>query len=117
MKWMSWIAAVLAALASVRAQRPEFHKQRVTFPHGNMTLVGFLYRPDGPGPFPALIWNHGSEKNPGTSPEFDAVAEAFVPAGFIVFAPMRRGHGLSEGEYIADTLERERQAHGPASAN
>jgi carboxymethylenebutenolidase len=111
------VAVALVALAPLGAQESNLHKERVTFPHGNLTLVGFLFRPNGPGPFPAIIWNHGSEKNPGTSPEFDAVAQAFVPAGFVVFAPMRRGHGLSEGPYIGDTLARERQAHGPAVAN
>ena len=42
---------------------------------------------------------------------------AFVPAGFVVFAPMRRGHGLSQGEYIRDTIARERQARGADAAN
>jgi len=68
----------------------------------SLTLVGFLFKPDGAGPFPALVWNHGSERNPGTMRQFDAVASIFVPAGFVVFAPMRRGHGDSEGPYIMD---------------
>ncbi len=112
------IAVALVALVPFGAQESNLHKERVTFRHGGLNLVGFLFLPNGPGPFPAIIWNHGSEKNPGTSPEFDAVAEAFVPAGFVVFAPMRRGHRASlEGPYIGDTLERERQAHGPTGAN
>src|SRR5262245_8782516 len=117
MKRIVSIAIALVVLTRLHAQAPDLHKQRVTFPHGPLTLVGFLYRPDGPGPFPAIIWNHGSERNPGTSPQFDSVAHVFVPAGFVVFAPMRRGHGLSEGQYIVETLENERQAHGRAAAN
>ena len=117
MKWLLSVAIALVALTPLSAQVSNLHKERVTFPNGSLTLVGFLFHPDGPGPFPAIIWNHGSEKNPGTSPEFDAVAQAFVPAGFVVFAPMRRGHGFSEGEYIGVTLERERQMHGGAMAN
>jgi poly(3-hydroxybutyrate) depolymerase len=97
-------ALALVVGAALGAQIPDLHKQRVTFPHGSLTLVGFLFRPAGAGPFPAIIWNHGSEKNPGTGPEFDAVAAAFVPAGFVVFAPMRRGHGLSEDESLAMRL-------------
>ena len=91
-------------------------KQRVTFRSGSLTLVGFLFKPAGNGPFPAVIWNHGSEKNPGTSPQFDSVAAIFVPAGYVVFAPMRRGHGLSEGPYLPDQTEAERKAHGPVAA-
>ena len=78
-------------------------KERVTFKSGSLTLVGFLFRPDGPGPLPALVWN-GSEKNPGTMRQFDAVASIFVPAGYVVFAPMRRGHGDSDGPHIMDQL-------------
>jgi len=89
-------------LAPAIAQTPSaaFSKERVTFKSGSLTLVGFLFKPDGAGPFPALVWNHGSERSPGTMRQFDAVAAIFVPAGYVVFAPMRRGHGDSEGPYI-----------------
>lgn len=74
-----------------------FSKERVIFKSDTLTLVGFLFKPDGLGPFPALIWNHGSEQSPGTARQFDAVVAIFVPAGYVVFAPMRRGHGDSRG--------------------
>jgi dienelactone hydrolase len=109
----AWVAIALQAAPPA----VDLHKQRVTFQHGALTLVGFVFHPDGPGPFPALLWNHGSEKNPGTGLQFDEIAKAFVPAGFVVFAPMRRGHGLSEGEYIRDTIATARAAHGAAAAN
>jgi len=32
----------------------------VSFPNGQAILKGFLYKPDGPGAFPAVIYNHGS---------------------------------------------------------
>jgi dienelactone hydrolase len=90
------------------AQTPpaSLSKERVTFKSGSLSLVGFLFKPDGPGPFPALVWNHGSEQSPGTMRQFDTVATIFVPAGYVVFAPMRRGHGDSEGPYIMDQLRR-----------
>jgi carboxymethylenebutenolidase len=78
--------------------------KRVTFESGGLTLVGFLYQPEGDGRWPALIWNHGSEKDPGAGPQFDSVASAFVPAGYVVFAPERRGHGESPGDYVVDRL-------------
>ena len=43
-------------------------KQRVTFKSGSLTLVGYLFKPAGRGPFPAVLWNHGSERNPGGGP-------------------------------------------------
>ena len=82
-------AVALFGLAPRNAQGQLFNKQRVTYQNGDLTLVGFVYKPDGPGPFPTVIWNHGSEKNPGGGPQFDSVAAVFVPAGYAVFAPTR----------------------------
>jgi len=65
-------------------------------------LAGYLYQPEGTGPWPALVWNHGSERNPGKGPQFDSIASEFVPAGYVVFALERRGHGESGGDYIVD---------------
>lgn len=102
--------AVVAGLAAAcfgtaaGAQRPLIDQQRITFKSGSLTLVGYVYRPAGAGPFPTVIWNHGSEANPGAR-QFDAVANIFVPAGYAVFAPVRRGQGGSEGRYIRDALD------------
>ena len=87
-----------------------YSKERVTFKSDGFTLVGVVFKPEGPGPFPGLVWNHGSEKDPDAGPQFDAVAAIFVPAGYAVFAPVRRGHGDSEGPYIEQELQRQRGA-------
>ena len=105
-----------ATLHSATAQAPFFHKQRVTYSSGPLTLVGFVYHPDRPGPFPTVIWNHGSEHNPGAGPQFDSVAAMFVPAGYAVFAPMRRGHGYSEGQWIQDAIHATMATQGEAAA-
>src|SRR4030095_8276148 len=47
------------------------------FKSGNLTLVGPL-QAEQTGAVPALIWNHGSEKDPGSAPQFDAVAAVFA---------------------------------------
>ena len=111
----------VAVATHVRAQPassspPAISKQRVTFKSGDLTLVGFLFRPAGPGPFPAVVWNHGSEPNPGGGPQFDSVAAIFVPAGYVVFAPERRGHGKSEGTYIQNEITRTRLSDGEGAA-
>jgi len=118
----AWALASLIVVASwhpapstAQTQSAAISKERVTFKSGSLTLVGFLFKPDGAGPFPALVWNHGSERSPGTMRQFDAVAAIFVPAGYVVFAPMRRGHGDSEGPYIMDQLRRGHDQHASAS--
>jgi dienelactone hydrolase len=102
------VALGLGLACPARAQnapQAAYVKERVAFKSGELRLAGFLFRPEGPGPFPGLLWNHGSEPNPGAGPQFDAVASIFVPAGYVVFAPMRRGHGESEGLYIERALQ------------
>lgn len=96
--------------------KTDITKERVTFKSGDLTLVGFLFKPRKQGTFPAIIWNHGSEQKPSAA-QFDGVAAIFVPAGYVVFAPLRRGHGESEGPYISDQVEAERKAKGKDAAD
>ena len=108
--------ASLVAAGAAGAPSAPFHEQRVTYASGAHTLVGYVYKPDGDGPFPTLVWNHGSEQDPASAPQFDSVAAAFVPAGYVVVAPVRRGHGASQGEYIQDRIRATFQREGPAAA-
>lgn len=109
------VMATSSVALAVRAQSPLYGKRHVTFKNGDLTLAGYLYMPAGSGPFPAILWNHGSEPDPGGGPQFDSVAAIFVPAGFAVFAPMRRGHSDSQGEYIRQSTQNEIAAHGNAA--
>ena len=62
-----------------------------------------LFRPDGDGPFPLVIINHG--KAPG-NPRFQErarytlISEEFVKRGYLVALPMRRGFSKSGGGYV-----------------
>jgi dienelactone hydrolase len=74
----------------------------VTFPAADgAQLHGFIYLPPGAGPFPAVLWNHGSEKWPGWQP---GLAAFYTANGFAFFIPHRRGQGRSSdtGAYIMD---------------
>jgi dipeptidyl aminopeptidase/acylaminoacyl peptidase len=86
--------------------------QHVTFKNGDLTLEGYVFKPQGDGPFPLLVWNHGSEQDPKPEGQFASIAAIYVPAGYVVFAPVRRGHGKSEGEYITDQVRAESQKNG-----
>jgi dienelactone hydrolase len=79
----------------------EFRKQAksVTFESNGLTLHGWLYKPPGDGPFPAIIWNHGSEKDPVAHPE---LGQFYTGLGMVTFLPVRRGHLPSPGGYIVD---------------
>jgi dienelactone hydrolase len=58
---------------------------------------GFLYHPEGPGPFPVVVWNHGAEQLPGWRPE---LAQFYLAHGWAFFVPHRSGHGRSPGAWI-----------------
>jgi len=76
--------------------------EEVVFHSGKLELHGFLWRPNGPGPFPAVLWNHGSEKLPGSQPH---LAEFYTSHFYVFFVPHRRGQGRSPGAYMQDLVE------------
>jgi dienelactone hydrolase len=85
-----------------RHEEPPAAAQLVAFPAADgAQLHGYLYLPKGAGPFPAVLWNHGSEKWPGWQP---GLAAFYTANGFAFFIPHRRGQGRSSdaGPYIGD---------------
>ena len=77
----------------------------VTIDGETVKLAVVTYKPAGPGPFPLLIFHHGSTGR-GTDPSLFSrpndprpIAEWFTPRGWAVVAPSRRGRGGSEGLY------------------
>jgi carboxymethylenebutenolidase len=104
-------AVFLLSAGFVAAQEtPPENAKLVSFTSSGATLYGFLYVPEGKGPFPAVLWNHGSERRPGWQPE---LASFYNSHGFVFFLPHRRGQGKSPGEYIMDEI---RGGGGPTAA-
>ena len=90
----------------------------VSFQSGNLTLYGVLYKPEGAGPFPAVLYNHGSAAGMLNNEAFEALGPVFAKRGWVFFAPYRRGQGLSAsaGLYIGDEIEAARKNGGMRSA-
>ena len=88
--------------------------QEVSFHSGTFTLHGFLFKPSGDGPFPSVLWNHGSERLPG---RLQPLADFFTSKGYVFFIPHRRGQGRSSdaGPYVMDVLRNEGQQRGPSA--
>jgi len=78
----------------------------VSFPSGNLTLRGVLYKPEGTGPFPAVVYNHGSAPGMLSSEAFEVLGPVFARRGWVFFGPYRRGQGLSTsaGPFIGDQI-------------
>jgi carboxymethylenebutenolidase len=72
------------------------------FPSNELTLHGWVYKPAGEGPFPAIVWSHGAEKIVSARPEFGLFC---TKHGYVVFIPVRHGHSPSPGQYFGDILQ------------
>jgi carboxymethylenebutenolidase len=88
---------IVAQGVSVAQSKPE----EVVFPISGRELHGFIWKPEGTGPFAAILWNHGSEKLPGSQP---ALAKFYAAHSYVFFVPHRRGQGRSPGDYIQDLV-------------
>ena len=80
----------------------------------------FVREGQRPPQFPVIVYNHGSEEEFTAYTKACSIANYFVPKGYIVFVPFRRGHGdqlnsaKSTGVYIEDMLtdfDNRRPAH------
>jgi carboxymethylenebutenolidase len=83
----------------------------IEFPSGSLTLRGELFLPEGKGPFPVLLYNHGSAPKMLNSQASGVIGPMFVKKNWGFFMPYRRGQGLSEnqGPYIMDEIRSARQ--------
>ena len=71
-------------------------------PQGRAMLETTVFQPNGPGPFPLIIINHGKDPGrPNLQPRdrFYHMATAFVKRGYAVMVPMRQGFANSTGRY------------------
>jgi carboxymethylenebutenolidase len=89
----------------------------VAFPSGALTLHGVLYKPAGAGPFPAVVYNHGSAAGMLSKEAFDVLGPVFANRGWVFFGPYRRGQGLSAaaGPFIGDEIAAAERKGGRAA--
>ncbi len=64
------------------------------------TLAGTLHLPDGAGPFPVVVFTHGSEPGVRQSEGYLRWARAFTAQGIGVLVFDKRGCGESKGTYV-----------------
>jgi len=95
--------------------------QTVEFPSGKLHLKAYLWKPQGTGPFPAVLFSHGSG---GADPEHTAemsitqaagiLAPFFTKHGYVFLYPFRRGYGPSANQapFMQDVLRHEEETSG-----
>lgn len=116
------LVLALTRIAAAAADEAEaIAHETVVVPSGALQLKAFLWRPQGTGPFPVVLFNHGSgSTDPAHTGPF-AITEAaeklgpiFVKHGYAFLYLFRRGQGLSadQGPFMQDVLRAEERARG-----
>jgi dienelactone hydrolase len=117
--WNGTKCSAFAVRTSERAPTPFFEAGLA------VTLEVVIYRPLGNGPYPVLMFNHGSTGNGDDPSQFrltytnEQIARYFNERGWMVAFPQRRGRGASDGQYDEGfTPDRSRYSclQGPALA-
>lgn len=73
------------------------------FSDSTVYLEATVHRPEGKGPFPLVVLNHGTAVGVDgrkTTYVWSKQSKFFVDRGYVVVIPMRKGYGKSEGRLI-----------------
>jgi carboxymethylenebutenolidase len=116
-----FFALLISSAAAVCQSSQPLAPETVDISNGTLHLKGYLWKPAGPGPFPAVLFNHGRSSGPQQHTRDLTITAAarmlgpvFVKHGYLFLYLFRRGEGLSadQGPFIGDLLDREATAHG-----
>jgi len=82
-------------------------KVRIPMASGRSAIAATILRPEGQGPYGAVILNHGVSASPRerareSSDLLINAAAVFARRGFVVVMPLRRGFGTTGGEMAED---------------
>ena len=124
---MNALTALLLAIASsaVLALQPSPQAspvpERITVASGSKMLRGLIWRPAGNGPFPAILFNHGSylSKEPMSPDTPEKLGPLFARHGYEFLFFFRQGIGLSadQGTADGDLMARALAEHGNEARN
>jgi dienelactone hydrolase len=112
------LALVAGGQSLGAAETPAAPYEVVHFPSGKLTLGGELFRPKGKGPFPAVLYNHGSAGGMKSDAASTAIGPLYAARGWVFFMPYRRGQGLSAeaGPYVGDLIDQTQKKSGTDEA-
>jgi carboxymethylenebutenolidase len=100
--------------------------ETVVVHNGPVTLHALLWRPQGRGPFPAVLINHGSgrtreelEQLGSYEGQAEILGPVFARHGYVFLFPFRQGVGLSADQGISaiHLMNSELAAHGQDARN
>jgi hypothetical protein len=101
------VSVALIGLTLVRstvARQASVEPESLVVKSGALQLRALLFRPRGSGPFPAVLFNHGSYISAAPmEPDTPAIiGQVFAKRGYALLFLFRQGIGLSIGQGTAD---------------
>ena len=106
--------SAVVVVQTVSPSAPSAAPQIANVRSGELHLKGYFWKPAGRGPFPAILFNHGSGADDPQHTAGRTMAEAasdlapiFLKHGYAFFYLCRRGQGLSadQGPFMQDLLK------------
>src|SRR5438445_8994034 len=111
------IASLMCIGAATARSQPESDSpkyQEVFYTSGNLRIQAYLYKPDGDGPFSAVIYNHGTRDGRERAPTpFPHVGRMLTRAGYAVLVAERRGYGKPDGDIWWKEAGRDQSSEAP----
>jgi len=99
MIFMGFMVTSLTPAAQTPAYTTAFYES------GKLRLEAYVYKPSGAGPFPVVIYSHGSRKGYEREERPMAFVGAMLAAqGYLVVVPERRGYGKSDGQTFSEEV-------------
>ena len=120
-KLPKFLLVALTQIAGAAHQSTAITPEIVVVPSGALQLKALLWLPENGGPFPAVLFNHGSGSSDAMHTGPFTITEAaerlgpiFVKHGYAFLYLFRRGQGLSadQGDFMQRLLQREKMANG-----
>jgi len=100
---------VLFSLLALGCDKIDYPEEILSIPidGSDTTLAATFYHPEGSGPFPLAVVNHGEPGGAVRRARYGYwrkphLVNALVSRGFAVIVPMRQGFGATGGEYRSD---------------
>ena len=103
------VTPVLGAEAGAQEGEGRARYETAFYPSGKLKIEVYVYKPDGAGPFPVVIYSHGS-RTQGEREErpFAYVGSMLAASGYVVVVPERRGYGKSDGQTFGEAVGEDR---------
>ena len=100
---------LLAATAQSSAATRSAYSE-VFYPSAGLSIQAYLYQPYGSGPFPVIIYNHGSRAGSERRSMPQAhIGKLLTQAGYMVLVPERHGYGRSDGPTVTEEVGNDKE--------